>query len=294
LTHLVVRRASLNVSNALAMEADLAYRQIGTNGGFEVMVGGRADFQAMEVTVVGALEHGGQGDMRAGLFLIASGRLEIIPVVLALTEIGGGFFYNPRPEYCQLVRQYSGVSDLGSNGSSCENAGRFTGFLFAGAELIERNIGRAQVLLTVSETGLQLDGQMALLSPGNAPIPQARIRGNLHLAVGFQELFAEGNIELVVDYDPLVTAGGADNPTRLGFFVYGEDAWGVYGALSVSFLRLIHGNAEFFVGPPGFYIDGTIRAGFDFWIVSVDAYATTAVWFVDTGWGAYRGCRGDR
>ncbi len=288
LTHLVVRGANLSVANALSMEADLTYRQVGTSGGFELTVGGRADFQAMEVTVVGALERGGDADaLRAGLFLIASGRMEIVPAVLALTEVGGGFFYNPRPEYCQLVRTYSGVADLSSNGSSCENSGRFTGFLFAGAELIERNIGRGQVLLTVSERGLQLDGQMALLSPGSQPIPETRIRGTVHLAVGFQEFFAEGNIDLVIDYDPLLTVGGPDDPTRLGFYVYGPDAWGVYGGLSIEFLRLIQGNAEFFVGPPGFFVQGHIHAGFDFWIVSVEGTADAAVWVVDDGWGAY-------
>lgn len=288
LTHLVVRRANLSVANALSMEADLTYRQVGTNGGFELMFGGSADFQAMDVAVVGALEYAGSAaSMRAGLFLVASGRLELIPVVLALTDLGGGFFYNPRPEYCQLVRQYSGVSDLSSNGNSCEDAGRFTGFLFAGAELVERSIGRAQVLLTVSERRFQLDGEMALLSPGSGAISDAAIRGTVYLAVGFQELFAEGNIKLHVDYAPLISAGSGDSVAELGFFVYGADAWGVYGGLSIDILTVIGGRAEFFVGPPGFYIEAELRAGFDFWIIAVEAWAITAVWLVDDGWGAY-------
>ena len=281
LTHLVIRNASLKAPSAgFAMRADLRYAK--TNDGFALAVAGDVTIPGNHTgIVVGALEKG-NNQTRAGLFVAVSQQIPIVPPVLLLTQLGGGFFYNPRQEHLDLVRQYARVPDL-SQGVVSSPPGRFTGLLYAKASLVSDDIGDARVLLTASENGMQLDGIMALLNT-TGDLTDARIRGTLNLTIGFEQAYAEGNFDLTLDYDPL-----AHSNQNVGFYVYGKDEWGIFGGGELEYLRLIKGDADFFVGPEGFFVQGNIYAGFDFWIVAVEATADASVWYFSDprDWGAY-------
>jgi len=284
-TSLVVREADFDLPVGLDFGADLIYTQTGGDGSFDLAVGGEGSFGPTGVEVVGVLARGARAsDIRAGLFLMVSAEINVVPGVLILSDVGGGFFYRPKPVYCEMVRQYSGVPDLSSRGTSCENVGDFTGFMYAGARVVDESLGHGRVLLTVSDSRFQLDGQMALLTAPGADISSSRVRGTLNLTVGFEEAFAEGNFELTADYQPLLHAS-----SQLQFYVYGSDAWGIYGSAGVEFLRLINGDGEFFVGSEGFFVQGRIDAGFDVWILAVYAEADVSVWYLNDprDWGAY-------
>ncbi|MFO7894587.1 MAG: hypothetical protein R6U63_12700 [Longimicrobiales bacterium] len=278
---LVVDSAHFAVQDVITMQADLRYSQTGSE--FAIQVGAQATvMNQYGAVLVGAMDNKGP-ELSAGMFVAVQGTVPIVPGVLSLEGVGGGFFLNGKQSHIDLVRSYVNVPNLNS-GKFGTPVGRFTGLLYADASIVSRQVVRARTLLTVSEAGMQIDGIAAILSPPNTAMDQAPLRGMMSLAVGWKQGFAEGNFAVVMDYSPIVTAD-----QEVGFFIYGQDAWGIHGSGDITFVKVIGGTSEFVVGPPGFYVGGTQYASFSFWVIDVSASAEASVWRLNqpSEWGAY-------
>lgn len=283
LTTLVIREATIAIENLLDLTADFRYAT--TSDGFEMHIAASVTAEVLAGaggTLVGMIEKG--SEVRAGLFValhLPDPGIPLVPGALFLNGVGGGFFYNARQEHLDLVYRYANVpghstNDLIPPPPGDDGPGKFTGLLYAGAVVVSSEIAQARVLLEVSESHLRLAGRMGLLSL-SGDLDAARIRGDLDLNVGFGTGHAYGNFQLVADFDPLLTT---PDPMQLTFFVYGSDAWGIYGGGSLEYLKFIEGSGEFFVGPDGFLVSLGVNAGFDFWIVEVDGYLEGTTWFL--------------
>lgn len=266
-TSFLVRRAELEIGDLLDMNADLRFNQ-GEGSTFELLLAASATIMSeYSATVVGMFDNTGDAT-RAGLFAAVGATIPIAPPLI-LAEVGGGFFLNPRPEHIALVREYAGFEASEVSAPT----GSFTGILYGRAIVGSEEVANGRVLLTASEAGAQLSGNLLLLGDagfGGDPLAQ----GSFDVAVGFKEKYVEGNMQLDVAYGPIVSGSG-----RMEFYVYGSDAWGVMGNARLRYLSIVEGQAGFFVGAPGFMVNGNIRAGFDFWIVSVNAEMDASMWY---------------
>ncbi|MEX1181977.1 MAG: hypothetical protein WEF86_01995 [Gemmatimonadota bacterium] len=273
-SQMLVRGASLDVYDVVSMTADFRYREAAD--GFEMLLGGTGKLmQQYDVSLVGAIGNSG-GVNRVGVFVAAGVQIPIPPAIM-VTQLGGGFFYNPKPEYLSLVRQYADVGTAAGEKIRAQT-GRFAVLLYGGASIIDRSLIEGRVLLTVMPTALQIDGAMQVLSQGS------RFHGDAHLVVGLQKAYAEGNIAFNVDYNPILGGAGA-----MEFFVYGPDAWGIMGSTDVRYMLTLTGGSQLFIGPPGFLVTSEISQDFDIWILRVRGGLDASAWYrrAANEWGAY-------
>ena len=276
----VADSVTLKIPDVFELEAEMEFEE--RTDGFQLQVGGIAMVQGKTFRTVGAIDNSGP-ELRAGIFLAVSQQIPIIPPILMLTEVGGGFFYNPTPEHIDLVHKYADVPNLARDSVSASAAvGKFTGLIYARAAVGADAVGDARVLLTASEQGVQLDGLMAVLQTGGDRT-SAPIRGSIHLLMGFDPVFAEGDFALTLDYSPVLTGSQG-----LAFYVY-DNAWGVWGGGSMTLFELLDGSSEFIIGPRGFYTQGALQADIDFWIIKAYGEAESSIWYLNDprDWGAY-------
>ncbi|MGC8898740.1 MAG: hypothetical protein ACP5ON_10990, partial [Bacteroidota bacterium] len=272
-TQLIIRNAQLEIQSILEFRIDLKYYQSGSD--LSLLAGGSGTLlHAYGVTVVGKVANI-SGGTSFGLFVAASVSIPIIPGI-TITQLGGGFFYNPTSDDLNLVRDRC---NLGEEVKDSVNAksGRFAILLYGGVSVITSSIAEGRVLLTFTDNYFALDAAVGLLSMRD------NFSGRMHLEVGLRKAYAEGNIRLNVNMASVVTGRA-----QLEFYVYGSDAWGIMGDINVEIVRFLHASADLFVGPPGFMVECQISGGFDIWIISVDDDFHGLVWYkVGVSWGAY-------
>lgn len=272
---LLVRGASLEIQDVLAFEADFRYRS--TSTGFAMDLGAAGELLGQySVGIVGMMSNGDQG-LRAGMFLTVGAHIPIPPAIV-LTEVGGGFFYNPLPEHMALVRQYAQVSPTATSRTQSSESDRFAVFLYGAASIISDAVAEGRLLVTLTDNYLSLDGGIELLNQGS------RLQGEASLQVGLRQAYAEGSLAINVDYGAVVRGDAA-----LEFFVYGQDAWGVMGNLDFRLAGAVDGGGELFIGPPGFFLGAHMAGGFDFWLISIESDFDASVWYARAAseWGAH-------
>ena len=271
-TQLIIRNAHLDVESILEFGIDLKYFQSGSD--FSLLAGGSGTLlHAYGVTVVGKVAKI-SGTTSFGVFVAASVQIPIGPGIL-ITQLGGGFFYNPTSEDLNLVKARCNLGEVTDSVNA--EPGRFAVLLYGGVSVITNSIAEGRVLLTFTDNYFGLDAAVELLSMGD------NFSGRMHLQVGLRKAYAEGNIRLNVNMASVVTGNA-----HLEFYVYGSDAWGIMGGINVEIVRFLHASADLFVGPPGFMVDCKIEGGFDIWIISVDVGFEGLVWYkVGVSWGAY-------
>ena len=229
----------------------------------------------LSVALVGKLANTPTGPS-FGAFVTVSTQIDIIPRLIILSGLGGGFFYNPEETDFRIVKAKSGLTGMPFDTMTVRNAD-FSIFLYAEAEIVTDWVARGRALLTVTDQEFLLDAKVVLLHQDD------KITGYAHLGIGFQDFYAVGNIGVDVNVLSLIKGQGT-----FGFFVYNEDAWGITGGTNMKILSFIDLESEFFVGPPGFMVSGTASYGFDIWIIEVNTGFEGQMWYIrDASWGAY-------
>ena len=272
---LVIDSANMTIPSVFEASFDMEYE-----GGeyFRFLFAGDAKIPAannMQVTVVGKVANLPSGPS-FGAFIAVSTEIDIIPRLIILSGVGGGFFYNPEESDFRLVKQKSGLTGMPFDTMSVRNAD-FAIFLYAQARVVSDWVAEGKALLTVTDQEFLLDARLVLLHQDD------RITGYAHLGIGFQDFYAVGNMGVNMKISSLITGNGT-----FAFYVYGEDAWGVMGGVDVELLSLLDINGEFFVGPPGFMVSGSASYGFDIWVISINSGFEGQIWYVrDASWGAY-------
>ena len=239
-----------------------------------------------EITIVGKLGWGADiGDMTFGLFGAVGGlTIQLGPVTL--TDVGGGFFYNPVAEDLETVRYMCKFNRpemeeriQSRRPGGADNPGKFAVLLYAGAVIASDDLVKGKALITLTEHYFNLDAEVAVLPSANLA------KGVFYLGVGWSPFYAEGSIDMEVNAVDIITGKG-----HLDFYVYSGDAWGIMGNANLKVIRIINVTAELFVGNPGFMFDGKVGAGIDLYIVSGGFELETMFWYKrspPTSWGAY-------
>lgn len=263
-TGMAIRRATLSIQNLVAMEADFRYRE--TEDGFQLLLGASGELlEQYAVGLVGAIERQGT-ENRVGLFLTAGVTIPITPAVI-ITELGGGFFYNPRPEHLALVRQYANVSGSAGDRLAATDVGGFAGLLYGGVMITPAGVAQGRVLLTAGPQAMRVDGMVEVLHQGD------RFTGDMHLVVGLKKAYAEGTLALDVEYAPVLDGHG-----DLAFYVYGPNTWGVLGEMDVGVIGYFDGEGQLFAGPPGFVVHAEFGKELNAGVIKLNGGVETTVW----------------
>ncbi|MCX6150011.1 MAG: hypothetical protein NTX22_05760 [Ignavibacteriales bacterium] len=269
-----IQNANLSIPNVLTFSADMDYQNISNR--FLLLASGSGSFGNKTITVVGKVGKDGQNQSTFGLFVAVEG-LEIPIGPLIINGIGGGFFYNPEQSDIILVQQKAQV-DASVNSKITRSPGKFAVFLFGAAVIVSDNLVQGRVLITITQEYFSVDGKLIILNQGE------RIKGIAHLAVGFSNGFAEGNIDITLDIYSLVKGSGS-----LDFYYYGGDSWGITGRLSIDILSILHSQSDLYFGSEGFLCSISLNAGFDIWIIEVNAGFSGEIWYQtrNSSWGLF-------
>ena len=270
----LIQDANLGIPSLLDMHLDMEFE---TGEDFRLVMAGVADIIPVETRIAAYGKVATvNGEPSFGLFAAVNTRIDIIPGLILLTGVGGGFFYNPEEADIQRIKELSEVPTEIASGIEMPSA-EFAVLLYASASVVSEWAANGRILLTVTDRYFNLDGRVVLLNREN------QIRGDLHLGIGFQQFFAEGHIHVLLDVVSLIEGDG-----RFGFFVYNPDAWGIQGGLDLDILKIISAESEFFIGPPGFYLMAQSEISYNFWIVEFSSGMRTEFWYiVDASWGGY-------
>jgi len=260
-----------------------------------ISVAGAIEGAGIDLTVVGAVGEE-ERNLTFGLFVTADIPPTVIipPALLVLTEVGGGFFYNPKQDYIKEIRELCGVdhSRLAAKAGSGNipsdfpepDPGSFAMLLYGGLYCIEEATVKGQALISLTGGYFSLDAHAEVL-PDQGPLAT----GALHFLVSWSPAFAEGGVWVDVDIINLIEGDG-----YFEFYIFsheGEAVWAIMGGAELEVIRIIDIDSEFFMGPPGFMLSGGIRAGIDLWIVSGGFSLEMMIWYErippDTTWGAY-------
>ncbi len=274
--HLLIKQAQLQIGTIVKFAADFRYDE--NPAGFEMLMGAQGTLMSKyTATLVGAVSRG-DGANRVGIFL-AVDSLSIQVSAVNITGVGGGFFLNPKQEYLDLVRAKANVADAATAKISAP-AGDFAVLLYGAIAIPRREapVVEGNVLLTVSNTAIEIDGHVTLLKQ------QERIAGYSALVYDFRDAYVEGTTDLVVDYGAVVHGTG-----NLNFFVYGDTTWGIVGQAQAKIVGTLDATGRLFIGPPGFLIDATVAGGFNVWVVTINSTFDTKLWYASAAqqWGAY-------
>ncbi|GEM_PF-4115436 len=228
-----------------------------------------------EVLVIGKLAHTDAGPS-FGAFISVSTEIDIIPRLVILSSVGGGFFYNPEPEDIELVRSKAGLTGPPFDTISVQPA-RFGILFYAGVRVVSEWAAEGRALVTITDREFTLSAKVVVLHM------QDKITGYAYLGVGFQDFYAVGLMGIKVDIASLIS-GQSD----ISIYVYDEDAWGIMGDIDIKLFRFIDLESSLFVGPPGFMLENRARFGFDIWLISISAGFEGDIWYVrSVSWGAY-------
>lgn len=266
--NVIVRNAELKIEGVVSAQGDLIFRQLPQDG-FEFTVGARGSVvQAADVALVGTI--GKEADkIRVGLFvaarLNAPGSGLVLapppgPPVIVITGLGGGIFLNPKAEHITLVKKYAGVSGQAGNLIKAPADATFAVMLYGAAGITPARVVEGQVLVTVTNTEIQLDGIMSALSQGD------RLQGEAHLALRWgtagKSASAQGAFGLVVDYGPMirtVTPSGTLGVAALEFSVFNQSDWSITGNANLKIVSLLDATAKLAVGPFGFFAQAAVQ-----------------------------------
>ncbi len=266
----VLRQATLETSG-LEIKADVEYSaQLLTLAGSMKLPG-----DSIEADAVG--KFGKQDNaFTMGVFVAVAGlNMQVAPGVF-LNGIGGGFFVNPVQEDIDLVQHIAGFDRPELKGEITEkrpggedNPGAFAMMLLGDFYVGQKELLSGRAMLTLTSEYLNIDMEASYAAD--------TVQGTGYLAVGWSPAYAEGNIEFELDYFSILKGEG-----NLGFYVYGEDTWGVNGEYNLYMYNKNSGEistGELFIGPPGLMVNVTVSQGVDWKVVSGSVSYEGMFWY---------------
>lgn len=284
-SHILVDSAHFNLPGVVDMQADLRYDQSGS--GWNILVGGSATAYPLGdlgMVVVGNLgeDQGPSGPItRFGVFLAVQGlKIDLAPTPITISGIGGGLFINPTQADLLMVQTLCGLQDT-SGLVKPPAAATFGMLLYGQASIVDANAASGQVLLTVTDQALLIDGSVTVLPA--VSMPGVTMNGSAHLSIPIGQHGAAGDLFINVDYIGVVTIN-----TDLSFVAYSASAWGIYGNVLAHVYGSFDAKGDMSIGPNGFFVEGSIDGEYTIWIATISGGFSTKLWWVkDAGWGAY-------
>jgi len=153
--------------------------------------------------------------------------------------------------------------------------------LYGQASIVDANIANGQVLLTITDQAVQIDGTVTVLQVVN--LPGVTMQGAAHLSIPLGSGGAEGDVSLNVNYIGLVTL-----QTDFQFAVYSATAWAISGNVTAHVFGTFDATGDLSVSPAGFLVEGSVDGSYTIWIATITGGFSAKVWYFQGGsWGAY-------
>ncbi len=243
-THLLIHNLAVEIPDVVAFQASLSYDEL--PNGFDLSL-------ATEGTLLGHYEVAMVGVMRrradqfsAGIFLRTSVEVPLVPGVVTLTGVGGGFFINPSTTDLQLVKNVAGLNGPSADRVGMPPAGQFAVMLYASVDVVGAGGASAasgRAMLTITDQAAQLNAMATFFNMHN------QISGDLALQVGWSPAaYVRGDVTLVVNIEKTVSGSAG-----IQFFA-GSNTFAVKGNADFTILDVIQANAEVIVVPSGFTV----------------------------------------
>jgi large repetitive protein len=282
--YLHIKNAHLSLAQAASVSLSMDYVQAG--GNFELSAAGSGSFHGTGIAAAGTISTI-NNQLRFGLFVAAASpntSVPIIPVLVELSSIGGGFFYRPTEQ--DLNRVIQTVSQLDQNFALIGEQPRVTNMKFAALISARVDILKTPVMTYVEgSTFLQITDQFTKLDVRATLLQQTN---KLYGGIGLTVMYApgrtglEGIIMLDARYEPAV-AGDA----KLNFFSVKEQGqedplWGITGNMNMKVLSFLDAKGMFAVVREGMFAELSVNAGADLRVVSAKAGFDLMAWHLPT------------
>jgi len=299
--YLNIDSAYVDLSDFAHLEASFEYLSL-NNGDFKLQVAGGGSIGSPSEGSSGAVSFNALGKMSNindvfsfGVFVKVNARFEIIPSVVTLTEVGGGFFYHTNGSDISAAVATAGHTIDSNRTPPWEKGDQdydFAVVLFAGADIVSMGSNmsavHAEALLVVTDSFFALDASGYILGQ------EGSLDANLYFYADWSNgvsINAGGGVSL--DYASLVTG-----TVNVDFQLYkpdqGQMVWAFNGGTpegeSIDILSIIHAEATIIASPDGFYFSMSISQGFDVWVISVHSHWDMELWWVagpNGSFGAY-------
>ncbi len=273
-TNFVIQNLSLSIQNVVTASFDMVYYSTSTDILF--LAAGNVDVNnILHFSTVGLFEQV-NGKLRFGIFAMAEipgPGITLFPGI-QLMRVGGGFFYNPKQEYLDLVVQKTdlkGDTIIGSLPSLTGGQAKFAVMLYAGVVIADKSIINGSTMITITDQYINFAGRVVLLNMKD------KLVGGFKLTARFDNFYIDGLVYAKIQLGIIQGSGMlqfkiAETDDGTMFYIKGM-AHAV--VINKSFLEA---DCRFFVGNPGFMFQAAGQTGFNFWIISVNSRVSGTIW----------------
>ncbi|MEM9857954.1 MAG: hypothetical protein AAF843_11380 [Bacteroidota bacterium] len=285
--YFTVKDVDVKLHDYVKLYASLEYKKDPT--GFLLRVAGAAKITPPGGDEIGVVAVGKLATINNkfsfGVFVAVEGvPIPIIPAIVEINKIGGGFFYNAEQADLEMVLNASGYQPANPNFNNVIMGESKFAIIFYGGVGIIGTAGTynfsGTMLMLIKPGTLALDATFEMLS---API-EGGAYFTMQLSDQKFELEAGGKVKL----KDLGVVKGALGVNFTAIKLKGQDnvEWAFTGGTTVAggepieIVNILEANATVIVSQDGFLLDCSVGAGFDVWIVSVKGGLEATVWYL--------------
>ncbi len=280
--NIIINNLHLSIQDVVTASLDMQYLTV--EGGMRFLAAGQMVVQPnIGLTTIGVFENI-NGKLRFGIFAAAElpGPGIVLYPGISLARLGGGFFYNPKQEYLDLVYSKTDLKDaeIINNLPKLNNGeAKFAALLYAGITIMDKTVVSGSAMITLTDQYISLAGKVMLMNMND------KLTGGFTLAARFDQFYIDGMIFAKAKLGVIKGNGQMQ-------FKIAEDQWYVKGKMHAEIInsKFLNADSKFFIGNPGFMFQATNKSGFDFWIVSVNSTVSGTIWMKYEGpreFGAY-------
>lgn len=266
--NIIIKNLHLSIEDVISGSLDLKY--ISNGDDFSFLGAGQFDFQAMNLSVVSLFERESD-NLRFGIFAaveVSGPGITVFPGVNIVT-LGGGFFYNPKPEYLDIVMSKTDLKGdtILTNLPTVQGELAFAAFLYAGITVVDRTTFEATCLITITDQYIDLAGKAKLMNMGD------KLSGKFKFNALFSSFYITGFVQVDAKIEVVTAKGQLD-------FKLAETQWYIKGNVDGHVVneKFLKASLKFFVGNPGFMVQMKSSTSFNFWIVKVSSTVEGMVW----------------
>jgi len=286
--YLKIEGVIINFTSMAQLTASMEYMSMNGGDDFRLLVagggsiGGPLGGDAVSFAALGAMSKI-EDDFRFGIFVKLQADIKIVPGILSLTQVGGGFFYNPEDSDFEHVIATTGHSFENENGGSREKpwVGRtgvsFGIALYAEATLISSvKAAKGSAILFITNQFFYVDMDATLLGMGD------EFKAGMTLLVQWDPNFlVKGSAFSKMGIDPLLTST-MEMSLVIGYPEGEKEVfiWGFTANANFEILSFLTAEGDIMVSNTGFYVGVSVNGGFDIWVISVSASFDAQVWWI--------------
>ncbi|GEM_PF-3556754 len=267
--NIIIDNLHLSIQDVVSGSLDMQYMSYGSN--FKFLAAGQISIPpSISLTTIGLFEKE-NGKLRFGIFATAElpGPGIVLFPGISLAKVGGGFFYNPKQEYLDMVVH---KTDLASDPILSElpklnGEAKFAVMLYAGVVIMDKSVVSGTTLITITDQYINFAGRVSMMNLKD------KVQGGFKLTARFDQFYIDGIIFAKVKIG--VVKGNGQMQFKIA-----EDQWYVKGKFEATVInpKFLKAESKFFIGNPGFMFQASSHSGFDFWIVSVNTTVSGMVW----------------